>query len=164
MILFLLASCGPDKKFKGYSDLFGDVMQSDEGFFRGNSPGMRLPDVKKNETDSLGEEDKNFLFYLSKKNEKINYSVEYNFNDEGLYQIRFDAFMNDEAGLKMMLDDFGKYYSQKFGKGEPVNGAICWKTKQGKKDITILLQDETEDYHHYKFSLDIYNEFAESLQ
>jgi len=133
-------------------------MKTGEGMFRGTELGKNLKEIKAIEGISKPkDEDVNYLYYEFPGDTGELYTVEYNFDERGLDEIRMDAYFVAPADAHSLFLSFRDYYTAKYGPTEKFEGYAAWafKLKDGKTE-QIELSDESAEYRQGKFSLQLY--------
>ena len=133
-------------------------MKTSEGMFRGTELGKNLKEVKALEgITKPKDEDVNYLYYEFPGDTGELYTIEYNFDERGLYEVRMDAYFVSPADAHSLFVSFRDYYTTKYGATEKFEGFAAWafKMKDGKTE-QIELSDESAEYRQGKFSLVMY--------
>jgi hypothetical protein len=155
--LFLF-SCSGDKALTDYGTKFAEIMKTADGMFRGIEPGKSKKEIFEKERPAKPkEEDDNYLYYEFPGDTGELYTLEYNFDERGLYEVRLDAYFAAPADARTVLVSFRDYYTEKYGPTEKFEGFAAWafKTPDAKK-IQLELTDESAEYRQGKFSLVLY--------
>lgn len=152
----LLASCKENKPFEQYGEGVKKVFKNSEKLFRGLDIGDPIDVVKKTETQKPQDEDKNYLFYEYREKSGDLQTVEYNFDAEGLNEIRYDAYFITNEDARTLFNDIKVYLKDKYGESEDYYGFSGWTFEKDGRQIYIELKDESAEYRHGKISLIIY--------
>ena len=115
-----------------------------------------MSQVKEAEAAKPKDEQENYLYYEFNTDTGEFYTVEYNFDERGLYEMRVDAYFIKEADARTLYESFMSYYTDVYGKIEDYYGFSAWDIKQENKNFRIELADESAEYRQGKFSLLIY--------
>ena len=156
--LAAFSSCSNEKPLADYGKKFAEIMRSTEGMFRGIELGKNIKEIRAKETPNKPkDEDGNYLYYEFPGDTGELYTIEYNFDERGLNEVRMDAYFVSSAEAHNLYDNFKSYYKEKYGTTEEFYGFAAWafKTKEGKK-IQLELDDESAEYRQGKFSLVLY--------
>lgn len=153
----VFSSCGSEKKpVEDYGKAFLQVMKNNKGFARGVVLGLNINQVKEAEGSKPKDEDGNYLYYEYYFDTSEFYTVEYNFDERGLYEMRIDAYLIKEADARALYESFKEYYTDAFGKIDDYYGFAAWQVKQDNRNFRVELSDESAEYRQGKFSLLIY--------
>ena len=153
----ILISCGSEKKpVEDYGKKFAQIIKNEKGIARGIVLGLKKSQVKEAESAKPKDEDENYLYYEFNTDTGEFYTVEYNFDDRGLYEMRIDAYYIQEADARTLYESFRSYYTDLYGKIEDFYGFSAWEVKQDSKNLRIELADESAEYRQGKFSLLLY--------
>lgn len=155
--ILLFAACNNNTKpFNKYGKAFIEIVKTDKGFFRGVELSDRLIDVKTLEKVEPKDQDSNYLYYEFKNEVGNLYSIEYNFSDNGISEIRVDAFYPDQIDAHLLFEDLRSYFIEKYGEVEKLYGSAQWNVKQNNYHLILEVTDESAEYKQGKVSLLIY--------
>jgi hypothetical protein len=156
LLLLSFASCKEEKPIDQYGEGVKKVFFSSEKIFRGLNMGDPIDAVKKVESRKAQEEDKNYLFYEDRQKTGDIETVEYNFDEAGLNEIRYDAYFIITEDARTLFNDIRAYLKDKYGESEDYYGFSGWSFEQDDRQINIELKDESAEYRQGKISLIIY--------
>jgi len=156
LLRFALVSCDSKKNLSEYGDLFARLMKNEKGIFRGLILGLKPSQVKEAEGVRPQQEEESYLFYDFILDTAESYTLEYNFDERGLSEMRLDAYFIQEADARALYESFKAYYTDRFGEVNDFYGFTAWDIVQDNRRIRIELADESAEYRQGKFSLLIY--------
>ncbi|HEY6161585.1 MAG TPA: hypothetical protein VI112_10190 [Bacteroidia bacterium] len=154
----LFVGCNHGRPLNDYGKNFAEIMRSTDGMFRGIDLGKSKREVMEKEKGAKPkDEDVNYLYYEFPGDTGELYTLEYQFDEQGLNQVRLDAYYPGVADAHTLFLSFYDYYKDKYGETEKMEGFAAWAFKRpdGKK-LQIELTDESAEYRQGKFSLLIY--------
>ena len=157
-IVVAFCSCDQSKPLSDYGKKFTEIIKTQDGIFRGIELGKNKKEVQEKEKPAKPkDEDDGYLYYEFPGDTGELYTVEYNFDERGLNEVRLDAYFIIPADARSLYENFKSYYKEKYGDTEEFYGFAAWafKTKDGKK-IQLELTDESAEYRQGKFSLVLY--------
>lgn len=157
-ISIAFVSCDKGPSISQYGKKFEEIMKSPEGMFRGLDLGKSVKEIKAAEGESKPkDEDKNYLYYEFKTDTGELYSIEYNFDERGLNEVRLDVYYINPADARSLFVAFRDYYTKKYGETDKFEGFAAWgfHTPDNKK-IQIEMTDESAEYRQGKFSFTLY--------
>lgn len=148
LLLLSVFSCtSPKSKLAEYGPVLENVMQSDEGAFRGFSLGDAFDSIQKTEKVPPIESDENYLYYEYSIDTLGTYNVAYNFEEKALNEIQSDIFINNSSKTEEVYNNFKKYFDLHYGVCEDHMGFAVWTVKSAKYgDVRINLSDESADF------------------
>ncbi|MFL5764789.1 MAG: hypothetical protein ACJ77K_12670 [Bacteroidia bacterium] len=146
MAALMITSCTkPESKLAKYGPEVEAVMRTDSGAFRGVNLGDKLDSVQKREAVAATEADSGYLYYEFKLDSN-SYNVSYNFDENGLNEIRSDVYVKNPANTDRIFNAFKKYFDDHFGPSETHGGYTVWSVRSEKfGDVKINLSDESLD-------------------
>jgi hypothetical protein len=152
---FFLFSCGGEKPLADYGKNFAEIMKTSEGMFRGIEPGRSKKEILEKEKPAKPkDEDDNYLYYEFPHDTGELYTIEYNFDERGLEEVRLDAYYIDAAEAHTLFLSCRDYYTGKYGETEKFEGFAAWAFKDpAGRTIQLELNDESAEYRQGKFSL-----------
>lgn len=145
--VFLLFSCNNvSDSLKEPTD-FEKIINNEEGHFRGISIGDTIDFVLKNETSTLADSAPDYLFYDTNINDSDYYTISYQFDDSGLFEIMLDVNLHSQSKTLDLYTDFLNYFSTKYGTAQKIDNFEIWKISSNKSDKIefALSQDSTEN-------------------
>jgi hypothetical protein len=156
--LLLLAACNNNKPLSDYGAKFAEIMKSSEGMFRGIEPGRSKKEIAEKEKPAQPkDEDDRYLYYEFPGDTGELYTVEYNFDERGLNEVKLDAYFVNAADARTLFVSFRDYYTAKFGETEKFEGFAAWAFKDASgRTIQLELSDQSAEYRQGKFALDLY--------
>lgn len=157
-MIILFASCDQEKPLSDYGKKFAEIMKTSEGMFRGTDLGKNLKEIKAIEgIVKPKDEDLNYLYYEFPGDTGELYSIEYNFDERGLNEVRMDAYFISPADAQSLFVSFRDYYTAKYGPAEKFDGFAAWAFKRTNgRTEQIELSDESAEYRQGKFSVVMY--------
>ena len=128
-------------------------MKTDEGMFRGIELGKTLKEIKEKERPAKPkDEDANYLYYEFPGDTGELYTIEYNFDERGLNEVRMDAYFVSPADARTLYESFKSYFKEKYGATEEYYGFAAWAFKKPDgKTLQIEITDESGEYRQGKF-------------
>ena len=157
IILFLAACQG---RLSKYGEEFAELMQENDGLFRGVNIGDTREQVVQAEGGEGAENTDQQLVYEGPVGEAGTYTIRYTFENDHLFEILVEAsFEQTENGRKMLLG-FRNYFNDQYGPYGKEAGYLVWKTPAGavNQDVTIEMTDESEYTELKQWSLSIYHQ------
>lgn len=160
VFVILLSACSKRMEVK-------DIIKTEQGHFRGinidDSPERVL-----SMEDSTRLTDRNransYLYYdfaMKKKGSTKNansFTVAYNFEDEKLYEIQVDIYIEDQSDCQHIYESLIELFNMKYGENTKDEDYLVWNTKSPDGDnISYELVDESSQYKSGKLSLTIFN-------
>jgi len=144
-----------------------NITKNENGIFRGIDIGDSPEKVMSLE-DSLTLKDKaranTYLYYdipvkvRGGTKGANSFTIAYNFEDEHLYEIQVDVYLESEDDCQRIYKDFITLYNKKYGKYIKDQDYLVWNTKSAEGDnISIELINESNEYKDGKLSLTIFN-------
>jgi len=153
----ILFSCGSEKTpVEDYGEKFTQIIKNEKGIARGIVLGLKMSQVKEAEATKPKDEQENYLYYEFNTDTGEFYTVEYNFDERGLYEMRIDVYFIKEADARALYENFMAYYTASYGKIDDFYGFAAWQIKQDSRNFRIELADESAEYRQGKFSLLLY--------
>lgn len=121
------------------------MLNGEKGLFRGLELDMTLPEVRKIATDSIDEEDENFLGYVLPgldKSERL--ELDYSFNEQGkLDLIVANYYLAKDEDAEHMIAELKQFFDKKVGASkQDEKGWQVWQYRDKKGlpgDVEIVL-------------------------
>lgn len=141
-VFILLFSCSSEENY------FEDFVGTNQGIFRGSEMGDSAEKVKKLEKLTPdNEEGEEYLHYHYEWKDNQQYTLEYSFDDEGLYEIEATAYITCHEAVGDLYNQLKTHYTKKYGipKHDDDSGVTVWSVASGnsqKTDITIVEDSE----------------------
>jgi len=135
-----------------YSVDFQNLVQSEEGVFRGVRLGLSKDEVKKKERNygnsEIQEENSQYLDYMVDYGSLENTDLRYKLNDRGNVEvIEVNIYPNSKAGQDSLYNEFYSYFSEKYGKGMVIGAGII-KWEQKNNDLLVQMgKRDTQKIH-----------------
>ena len=152
-LLFFL-SCDYHSRTADYGETFQKIIKPDDGIFRGVLLGDLFEKIRSSENGTLLEQDSSYLFYEYKLDSSDTYTVEYQFENKKLSEIRLDVYIKDVRNWKILFENLKEYFNEKYGNCTSENESFIWRTNAGS--IQIVLTDESADYDEGILSLEFF--------
>lgn len=152
--LLFIFSCGNHSGISDYGGTFQKIIKSDGGIFRGLLLEDDYKKIQGSENGALLEQDSSYLFYEYKLDSSDTYTIEYQFENKKLSDIRLDAYVKNSGEWKVLFENLKEYFNSKYGNCEKEKDSFVWRTDGG--NISIFLTDESTDYEEGILSLEIY--------
>lgn len=144
-----------------------EIIKTEKGNFRGinidDSPEkvLSMEDSTKLADSNRGN---TYLYYdipMKKKGTTKNansFTVAYNFEDEKLYEIQVDIYIEDQGDCQYIYEGLIDLFSRKYGPSTQDEDYLVWNTSTKDGDnISYELVDESSQYKSGKLSLTIFN-------
>ena len=157
----LLTSCSNEQPEQQQSLPHGPVLnaivQNTDSIFHGYYLGMNVKEAKarKGNNDSLSMEEPVYLLYEGKITNQKEYTLECQFDEQGLFQMTLDVYLKDENNADSLFNDFTRYFTTKYGKAEFSGDVFTWEVP-GKRPGRIEMRQEF-DYGHGKLAVYIFD-------
>lgn len=147
---------------KEYSKTFADIIETDQGVFRGWVIDTTISSVINFENKKLSP--------LSEENGKVSFQknigdkdimdINYLFVDNKLDGINTDFSIENTEKAVGLINNFKKFYTSKFGESGLNQGYLVWKQNKALADYSVLVELSSEDeFREYrKFHLNIYKQ------
>ncbi len=137
-----------DDNLKEYGRIFNEILLHDKGQIRGFNIGDNFEEVIHNETaafldtnaDNIPENEKHFTHHFDKSD--INFvDIVYVKNNNGkLSKVILEVFLEKKEQVDSLMNDFKKYYNNKYSKGVVDKNNINWTVKD---NVDFQLTDVT---------------------
>ncbi len=160
VFIVMLAACSKQIELE-------EIIKTEEGHFRGinidDSPEKVLS--MENSTKLADHSRSNtYLYYdipMKKKGNTKNansFTLAYNFEDEKLYEIQVDIYLENEGDCQHIYEGLVDLFSRKYGPSTQDEDYLVWNTRLDDGDnISYELVDESSEYKSGKLSLTIFN-------
>lgn len=141
-------SCKQEQKSADIGSIPAIVLGSNDGVFRGVNLGDSIATVLRKETEKPIETDSGYLYYEYSLLDSVgSYNITYNFDEQGLYEIQSDIFINDAANTEAVLSEFKKHFDKYYAPTQADMGFSAWSVKSDRVGaVKINLSDESSDF------------------
>ena len=151
-VLFLLACNEPEKSvvvvkprvFPQYSIALDEIIKTNSGVIRGINLNNKADSIRKAESGTPIESEKDHLFFEYKLDSLTNYSIDYTLINDSLEEVSLQVNCSDpELGAKIYAD-LKDYYEKKLPNPMEDQGQVVYNCFEGqKKPFVVSLMDNS---------------------
>lgn len=151
--VFIMAACNePEKQkevpkprvFPEYNIALDEIIKTKSGVIRGINLNSKADSIRKAETGSPVEAEKDHLFYEYKLDSLTNYSIDYTIVNDSLEEVNLQVNCSDpELGSKIYAD-LKDYYEKKLPNPMEDQGQVVYNCFEGqRKPFVVSLSDNS---------------------
>lgn len=135
--------------------VFEKILEKDSAVFSGVHLDLNPAQIKDYRKVSPDDVDSAYLLYDVRFNDSMNYTVEYEFDENQLCKaITLDIYLQDRKDADQELEKFKSFLTKKYGEPVLERDILSWgfKLKTGEQYF-IELQDESFHYNYGKLTV-----------
>lgn len=156
--LLLFSGCSGDKGPRlPYGTYSNEIIKSENKMIRG----VAIGDIKEvvinaeSKKEAMIESDEKYCIFEYKIDSLVEYTVEYNFNEDTLIDLKIDIYCVNFHDARTIYEDLKSCFDTRFGNAILEPGIISWVFNKCR----IELDDESAEYGKGKISVLMYKDY-----
>lgn len=130
--------------FPEYTEALDEIIRTKDGVIRGIELNSKADSIKKKETKTPTETDKDYLYFEYKIDSVTNYSVTYNLQNDSLDEVEVQVNCSDLDLSSQIFNDLRMYYEKKLPNPTEDKGFVVYNCFEGQvKPFVVSLTDNS---------------------